>query len=139
MKNPNYFFSPIKVPVLVVLGFSSILYLSSYKSKPPTGKTGASNEGTCMDCHSEASTTIDGLIELSGLTAPIIPGQTYDLTLNVKKSAGSPIYAGFEMIALNSADKKAGEFSITASSDPLNIQEASGRPPCVIMAPTCSL
>ena len=93
MKNV-YFFSPVKIALLLGLGLVVIALVSNFASKPPTGKTGAPGEGTCMDCHTVASSTIDGSMELSGLTSPIVGGMTYDLVLTMKKTAGSPVRAG---------------------------------------------
>lgn len=84
----------------------------SYPDNPPTGKTGAPGEGTCLDCHSGTNTSNSSSVTItfSGTNNTYEPGQTYTITVDV--SAGVNRY-GFQAIALNSSNGMAGSFTVT--------------------------
>ncbi len=58
------------------------------------GLSGAPGDSTCAGCHSG---TGSGSIDLTGVPAQIIPGQTYSLTLTVSDNTNS--IAGFQIVA----------------------------------------
>ena len=111
------------LPVIILL--SSVLLVAN-QSNPPNGRTGAPNEGTCFSagCHRNASETIDGSVLLEGLPEVLDSAITYNLTLKLEASAGTPISGGFQMVALSDGDS-AGEFSNPGASS--TITDASGK------------
>jgi len=111
------------LPVIILL--SSVLLVAN-QSNPPNGRTGAPNEGTCFSagCHRNASETIDGSVLLEGLPEVLDSAITYNLTLKLEASAGTPISGGFQMVALSNGDS-AGEFSNPGASS--TITDASGK------------
>lgn len=84
----------------------------SYPDNPPTGKTGAPGEGTCLDCHGGTSNSNSSSVTLtfSGTNNTYEPGQTY--TITVDASAGTSRY-GFQAITLNGSNQMAGSFTVT--------------------------
>lgn len=81
-------------------------------SDPPTGKTGAPGENTCLQCHNDFALN-DGVgsITLTGLPASYTPGNTYTLGISEART-GSTVW-GFETTALNSGGTAAGTLTDT--------------------------
>lgn len=77
-------------------------------NNPPTGRTGAPGETTCMasGCHSGGAYT--GTVEISGIPDTIAPGATYNITLT---QASNAIRGGFEMTCLDNSNVKCGTFT----------------------------
>ncbi len=92
--------------LLFVLSNSNVL---AFSFNPPDEKTGAPNEGTCLDCH------VGNDLNASGgslmLTVPQVytPGQVYDIMVNLSRSGQSRW--GFQMTALNENNVRAGTFA----------------------------
>ncbi|MCB0642341.1 MAG: HYR domain-containing protein [Phaeodactylibacter sp.] len=91
------------------------------------GLTGAPNEGSCMDCHSNATATAD--LELTGLPGTLVPNENYTLTVHLDQTAGMVLNnGGFELVALDANGNNAGNLSesspeLVTSVDPDNGRE----------------
>ncbi len=99
---------------IYLLFFIGVFYvLSSMKvdpKNPPAGQTGAPGETTCssaVGCH--AGGTYNGTVELTGLNDTIIANKQYDLKLTLNSAC---VRAGFQITALDKANKKIGEFAV---------------------------
>ena len=94
--------------LLFVVSNSNVL---AYSSDPPDEKTGAPNEGTCIDCH--GGNTLNAAGGSLMLTVPenYSPGVEYDIIVNLSRARQSRW--GFEMTALNSNGTRAGTFAVT--------------------------
>ena len=92
-------FSALFITVLIVG-----LALSS---NPPNARTNAPNESNCSigGCHgNNPSSIIDGEISITGIPATVEANTTYDLTVNVEYTSGTPTRAGFQMVVLDDTD-----------------------------------
>jgi len=110
---------------LAVLIAATFIFMAN-SANPPNGRTGAPGEGMCTNCHGGGGGGFDGDINLSGLPANANPGETYNLTLDVDVSSGSPMRAGFQLVALfDSNNSNAGQLANPDGSS--TIMNASGR------------
>lgn len=100
----------------------SLIMLLAFSSAPPSQRTGAPDQGTCADqgCHSSASNSIDGDIEIKGLPDQIEPLTNYMLSIELKIKSGTPRMAGFQMTALNSALDGSGSFNSPGANVGIN-------------------
>lgn len=110
---------------LAVLIVCSYITLSSFKT---TGahqeSTGAPGEGTCANsttgCHSSASVTNDNTnivntLSFSAADSSYVPGQTYSITVQAKKTGITKM--GFEIVALTkTGNNNAGTWVITSAA-----------------------
>jgi hypothetical protein len=94
------------IPLLFSIVILAGLFIAR-SDNPPFGKTGAPGEGFCGDCHLGGS-SMDAEIYLSGLPDYIEPNQTYALKLTAYNPNGLGVKAGFQLVALNSANENAG-------------------------------
>ncbi len=115
-------FSPVYLSFwLLILAF---IFISS-KGNPPDGRTGAPGDGACTNCHGGNNAHgLDGSIEITGVPTNVIPNTTYPVTVTVSNPNAKSLWAGFQMVALNSSNTNAGQMSnpsqfgtITESSD----------------------
>jgi len=87
----------------------SLLWLAN-NSNPPNGNTGAPFDGTSCGssgCHGMSNPNgYDGTITIDGLPATVEANTVYPLTFTVTATAGSPIKAGFQLVAVNSANNQ---------------------------------
>lgn len=103
--------------ILPVWGLFLLFFVASSSSAfafsiiaPPDEKTGAPNEGTCMDCH------LGNDLDASGgtlmLTTPEIyePNEVYTIIVNLSRAGQSKW--GFEMTALDADGARAGSFTV---------------------------
>ncbi len=105
MKLQNKFLLP------VVIG-ASLLFLAN-SADPPNAKTGAPFDGLCSDCHGGGS--FQGNINLSGLPSTIDPNTTYNLTLTLTATSGSPVKGGFQIVAVNQSNINIGDLINTGT------------------------
>ncbi len=126
MNRKSYFFNPLTVAAIVATLTGMAFLFSSYSSQPPTGKTGAPGESTCMDCHNMPSPDYAGHILIEGIPNPAYAGQTYNVTLRVVSTNVRPERAGFEVTALGSDNQQIGNLFVL---DPAvtNYAQVNGR------------
>ncbi len=110
-----------QIALLMCVVFS----LVSWRSNPPDGRTGAPTDSTCGSCHSANNTDIDGNIEITGLPATLTGGTTYNMSVRLNATAGSPSIGGFQMTALLGNNTAAGNFSNPGGN--VGISTLSGR------------
>lgn len=117
------------------LGLGSVLLFSGNSSGRATaagaGNTGAPGEGgqTCGTCHNGGSFgSVSGMLSvLDGSGSPVtewVAGETYDVTLDINASSGSPAGYGFQLTALDESDNEAG--TLAAGTSNTKIAAASG-------------
>lgn len=94
-------------------------------SNPPNGRTGAPGDTFCTDCHGNPSSSIDGLIDISGVPNSIDPNTTYTLTVTSEFTSGAPTRAGFQMVVLDSNNDDSGSLSNPSASS--TITPSGGR------------
>lgn len=78
---------------------------------PPTGRTGAPFDGHCNNCHTGNTNGFDGTVEISGLPSTIEPNTTYNMTLTMTPTAGSPVKGGFQLVVVNGNNANAGNLA----------------------------
>lgn len=100
----------------IILSFVAIIALLSNASNPPNGRTGAPGDGVCQGCHNPPSTSITGLLEISGVPSTIDPNTTYTLEVISELTSGSATRAGFQMVALDENGDNAGTLSNAGAS-----------------------
>ncbi len=97
----------------------ALLFLS-FSSQHPAGNSGAPGDGLCSNCHSGAGFT--GSVDISGLPGTVDPAVTYNVTVTLNVSTGTPIRGGFQIVALQDAnDNNAGDWTNNSSSSSLII------------------
>ncbi len=95
------------VPVLI----GAALLFVSFSTNPPDGMTGAPGDSFCTECHSLQSSTLQGTIDVEGFPLSITPGETYDLTVVNRNTAGNAVRAGFQMTILGPVNTRAGDMT----------------------------
>ena len=110
-------------PIYALLITLFLLY--AFSSNPPTGRTGAPNEGNCTDCHTPNNSGFAGMVALKGLPDLIQPNTTYNISITTTVTMGSPTRSGFEMVILDEAANNSGTFSNVDNNS--NIADDSGR------------
>lgn len=91
---------------------------------PPLEKTGAPNEGTCMDCHiSNALNTAGGSLMLT-IPETYEPNEVYTIVVNLSRAGQSKW--GFEMTALDTDGARAGSFTVDNAGN-TGISEANSK------------
>jgi len=91
----------------------ALIWLAS-NANPPNGYTGAPFNSTCgsTQCHGTTNTNgYDGTVELSGLPGTIEAGTVYPLTITVTPTAGTPVKAGFQLVAVAGNNTNAGDLA----------------------------
>lgn len=116
----------LKHPLLIFSSALIIAIIFAFGSSHPTnsgmGRTGAPGDGTCLDCHSVPSATINGTVTVTGIPGTVVAGNTYNLTLTATITAGTPNNAGFQVLALkNSNNSNAGTWSNPSSSSSIKM------------------
>ena len=93
----------------------AIFILLSFSFNQPTdsngGYTGAPGDSVCSQCHSNQSSVIDGTVTIDGIPASVMPNTTYSLTVTSEITAGNPMRAGFQVVALKPNITNGGTFS----------------------------
>jgi len=69
------------------------------------------NRSSCIECHSSALNSGDGDLRLLNPPASVVPGQTYDLTVELLDPGQSRW--GFELTVLDEADNPGGQLVVT--------------------------
>ena len=111
---------PSKLIGLILI--TSYIFLSWYADNPKNAHTGApriggGNEPTCAACHTPPSNQpMAGDISISGLPSNINANASYPITVTLTKTAGDPVSAGFQLVALNSALEDAGTITVTGAN-----------------------
>lgn len=105
--------------------FIGLFLLYAFSSQPPSGNTGAPNDGNCTNCHT-SNNSFDGVVDIVGLPATVTPGVTYSLTVTTMVTSGTPARAGFQTVALDGSNANAGTFSNPGVSAGTQMQ-SSGR------------
>jgi hypothetical protein len=114
-------FTPIYLSFFLVLLWVAT---TSNSSNPPNGRTGAPGDGLCSDCHSGGG-GFDGEVSLTGVPAVATPNTTYPITVTVTNPNGAAVRAGFQWVALNSANQNTG--SLTSAGAGSTVTPAGGR------------
>ncbi len=84
--------------LLIVAGF----FIASSGGRNDNRAGAPGDSGTCASCHSGAATN-SGVVNLIGLPAEFLPGQSYDFQIQVTEpDAGTLVAAGFQLVATNS-------------------------------------
>ena len=91
--------------------FLGVLVWLANASNPPTGRTGAPFDGHCNSCHTGNVNGFDGTVTIDGMPATVEPNTTYPLTITVTPTAGSPVRAGFQLVAVNGNNANAGDLT----------------------------
>lgn len=93
----------VGVMALLITDNRTIRTVHGYSFGPPDGKTGAPDEGSCVDCH-----LIHGDIGQLAITAPssYLPGHTYQITVTHTTDDPSRLRWGFELTALNTPNNQ---------------------------------
>ncbi|MBK8112538.1 MAG: T9SS type A sorting domain-containing protein [Saprospiraceae bacterium] len=92
----------------------AILLLLANSSSHPTnsgGYTGAPGDSVCSTCHSNSNPNFTGQISIDGVPASISAGQMYQITVTVTNPGLNQNEAGFQIVALNSTNTNAGNFT----------------------------
>ncbi len=87
----------------------AIMYLG-FSFDPPAGNTGAPGESLCSGCHT-GNNPLDGTITISGLPAEIVVNTSYDVTVTLTKTMGTPIRGGFQMVTLDGNNNNSGTYT----------------------------
>lgn len=101
MKNIHY---------LLGLFFVVALGLASSDSHPVQGTAGytsAPGDSFCSQCHNP-NASINGTVAVTGLPSEIVPGQLYNLTVTLTRTAGSATRGGFQLLVLNGNNQNSG-------------------------------
>ncbi|MBP6397954.1 MAG: hypothetical protein KA340_08740, partial [Saprospiraceae bacterium] len=92
----------------------AILLLLANSSSHPTnsgGYTGAPGDSVCSTCHSNSNPNFTGEISINGVPSSISAGQLYQITVTVTNPGLNQNEAGFQIVALNSTNTNAGNFT----------------------------
>jgi len=98
------------LPLLATLGAASSAEGSA--AGPINGRAGEPpNLSSCIECHSGGLNPGDGDLRLLNIPATIVPGQTYDLTVELLHPGQSRW--GFELTVLDEAGNAGGQLVVT--------------------------
>lgn len=108
-----------------------IISLLSFSNGAPDGRTGAPGEMTCSQsvCHGNTP-DFDGMIEFNGFPAAAVAGQSFQVSVSVVATTGSPARGGFSMVALgnnNGAFIDVGTFSDAGADAVVDFVESTNR------------
>lgn len=106
-------FNNSRVLQITGLFLGALVWLAN-NANPPNGYSGAPFESTCNTgtCHGNANSNgYDASVSLDGLPSTIQAGIVYPLTLTVTITAGTPIKAGFQAVAVAADNSNAGTFA----------------------------
>ncbi len=106
-----------------ILAISLILYYS-FSGNPPNGRTGAPGESTCgsAGCHAPSNPAFSGSINVTGLDADVLPGETYPLIITITDDNLNADRAGFQMTNVGPDDNvTVGTFSNPSSNATVTI------------------
>jgi hypothetical protein len=116
-------FNKSRILPLTGLFLGALVWLAN-NANPPNAYTGAPfDNGTCNSCHGGGSYTATASID--GLPGTISPNTTYPLTLTVTPTAGSPVKAGFQLVAVQGNNANAG--SLAAGNSQTGVETFNGR------------
>jgi hypothetical protein len=88
-------------------------------SDPPNGRTAAPFDGHCNNCHNSNNTNnYSGDVTISGISSPIMPGQTYPITLTMSNTSpgAAPARGGFQLVVVGGDNNNAGDLISPAGS-----------------------
>lgn len=106
MQNIHYF---IGLFFVVAIGLASS---NSHPVQGTAGYTNAPGDSFCSQCHNPSS-SINGSVAISGLPSEIVPGQVYNLTVTLTRTAGSATRGGFQLLVLNGNNQNSGALQNT--------------------------
>ena len=107
----------------LMMGFGAEQALA-YSSGPPDARTNAPGEGTCTACHSSFTLNSGlGALSVSGLTGSYVPGQSYDLLVELQDPAASRW--GFEFTVIGTDGNEIG--SLIPLGSQTQISNSGGR------------
>jgi hypothetical protein len=90
----------------IILG--ALIWLAN-SGNPPTGRTNAPFDGSCNDCHSGGN--YNGTVEINGLPGTIAPNTTYNLSLTMTPTSGSPVRGGFQVVVVDGNNANSGNIN----------------------------
>lgn len=93
----------------------------SLSSNPPQGKSGAPFDGSCnqFGCHF-GSGFLMGELQLKGIPEIAIRGQSYNFSVQLIATSGSPIRGGFQMVAVGGDTMDSGLLSDPGNNSTLS-------------------
>jgi hypothetical protein len=99
----------LRATFLLILVF---YFLTSWRSDPPNGRTGAPIDSSCgaSSCHAPNSTPIDGNVQILGVPDMVTPGALINITVRLDATSGNPALGGFQMTALTDGTDRSGTF-----------------------------
>jgi len=80
----------------------------TYSTTPPINRTGAPGQNSCTSCHGSGSTTAVNFAWDNGNPAEYIPGNTYDLSIEIVHPSQQRF--GFSMISWDSSNNYVGDW-----------------------------
>ena len=95
--------------VLLLLSVAGNSNVFAFSFNPPDELTGAPGEDNCTQCHAGNALNAAGGSLMLTVPETYLPGQVYDIVVNLSRSGQSRW--GFEMTALNSNGARAGTFA----------------------------
>ena len=115
---------PIWAVLLLLFAVSAGSAFAFSIQAPPAEKTGATNEGTCIDCHAgNALNDSDGSLMLT-IPETYTPSEVYTIVVNLSRAGQSKW--GFQMTALDADGARAGSFATDAAED-TQLSDANGK------------
>jgi len=95
---------------IVLTDATQLSRVESFSGGPPVGHSGAPDEITCTDCHTQNLGTGS-----FSVTAPpnYVPGQTYQIAVQHSTSDATRLRWGFQTTALDGSNNAAGTFTST--------------------------
>ena len=91
---------------------------------PPAEKTGAPNEGTCMDCHTGNTLNTTGGALMLTIPESYEPNEVYTIVVNLSRTGQSRW--GFKLTALDADGARAGSFTVDDAGN-TGVFEASSK------------
>lgn len=118
MKNLLKLFCIATAVALFLAGFpkSSQKIANASSSGPSPSFTGAPGEANCTVCHEGTANSGKGNVQIGGVPSNYIPGKTYQLSVTVSQPMS--VLFGFQITAIDSQGRKAGNFALIPQSPP---------------------
>ena len=109
--------------MVAIAGFTQIfqpeIRVAASASGPATGHTAAPGEQSCTRCHGTFPVNSGpGNITITGIPANYLPGQQVPVTVTVSDPSVEAVLFGFQMTAVDSQGRKAGDFTFAPQTPP---------------------
>lgn len=131
--------------IFIVILFAGYVFMGHSAGRADSqnwGNTGAPGDETlsngqprtCISCHGGSSIGVDLGIEIRNQDGSVlenneyIPGTTYDMSVTLATTAGSPVEYGFQMVALTDSDEQeVNTWANTSSNTEIAFASNTGR------------